>query len=535
MRVQRFMQVLAIALAVAWVAPLAWIALDRLGVVASSSVAVPMWALFAGGAAAAVVVSGLIAAWTGPTRLDAAMAIDHAFTLNERVSTALELPEDLRESPAGHALLADAARQLERLDLTSRIGLERPRLAWLPIVPAVLALAVSLAPRWAGRSAEANDRPAAPEARREIARRASEISKSLAQTRKELDAAASAPTDQLLAEIEKALDAMAKAPPVSKDKALMEINKLTDALKERQKQLGSAEQVGKQLQMLKDLAAAGPADELAKNLARADFDKAADQLKSLREKMTSGQLSDEDRQKLDQQLGEMKDKLKQLANMEERKKQLDEARKNGAISEEQHKEQTARLEQQARQLQQLSKLADKLGAAQAAMQQGDMNKAASALGMSEQQLKEMAQQLADLETLDQALADIQDGKAGMAGDGMNQLGEGFAGMNGLGGREGMPGSGLGRGRGQGDRPEAPDDVAYHSTTTKSQLTKGKAIVTGIGPPRGVTKGQSQIEISGDLEEAAGTTAAEAMSNQRVPNSVRKHVLGYFDQVRKGGD
>jgi hypothetical protein len=164
-----------------------------------------------------------------------------------------------------------------------------------------------------------------------------------------------------------------------------------------------------------------------------------------------------------------------------------------------------------------------------------MNKAASALGMSEQQLKDMAQQLADLETLDQALADIQDGKAGLSGEGMNQLGEALSGMNGLGQRDDMPGQGLGRGRGQGDRPEAPDDVAYHSTTTKSQLTKGKAIVTGIGPPRGVTKGQSQIEISGELEDAAGATAAEAMSNQRVPNSVRKHVLGYFDQVRKGGD
>src|SRR5262245_18663084 len=73
----------------AWNAPWAW------------------WAPLAAGGGLAVVVAAAIALLTGPSRVDAAVAIDHAFQLNERLSTALTLPADLRETPAGRALLAD--------------------------------------------------------------------------------------------------------------------------------------------------------------------------------------------------------------------------------------------------------------------------------------------------------------------------------------------------------------------------------------------------------------------------------------------
>jgi hypothetical protein len=114
---------------------------------------------------------------------------------------------------------------------------------------------------------------------------------------------------------------------------------------------------------------------------------------------------------------------------------------------------------------------------------------------------------------------------------MNQLGDSLDGMNQLGKRNMRPGSG-GRGRGQGERPEAPDDVAYHNTRTPQQYGKGKAVITGFGPPKGVTKGDTQIEVQEEIQ-AAGTAAAEALSNQRVPSNVKKHILGYFDEIRKG--
>ena len=48
---------------------------------------------------------------------------------------------------------------------------------------------------------------------------------------------------------------------------MVELNALTDALKDRQKQLGSPEQVNRQLKQLKEMGSQGPADQFAKDLA----------------------------------------------------------------------------------------------------------------------------------------------------------------------------------------------------------------------------------------------------------------------------
>ena len=49
------------------------------------------------------------------------------------------------------------------------------------------------------------------------------------------------------------------------------------------------------------------------------------------------------------------------------------------------------------------------------------------------------------------------------------------------------------------------------------------------------KGASVLDIEGETE-AAGAAAAEALSNQKIPNSVKKHVVvRYFDQIRKGSN
>ena len=61
----------------------------------------PPWLPFAIAGALGLVVAALIAMLTGPSRIDAAMAIDHVFGLNERLSTALTLPEELRETSRG--------------------------------------------------------------------------------------------------------------------------------------------------------------------------------------------------------------------------------------------------------------------------------------------------------------------------------------------------------------------------------------------------------------------------------------------------
>jgi hypothetical protein len=227
----------------------------------------------------------------------------------------------------------------------------------------------------------------------------------------------------------------------------------------------------------------------------------------------------------------MSKKLKDLANMEQHKKQLEEALKNGGLSKQQYEREMEKLKEQSKSLQQLQQIASKLGQAQEALKKGDTKQAAESLGMTQQQLAQMAKQLEEMEALDSAMADVQDAKNGMNSDGMNRLGQM---MDSMGFMDSMRrgGSGLGRGRGQGDRPEAPDETATYSTKVQQQIKKGKAVLQGFTQPSKTIKGESVIDIQGELD-AATASAADALSNQKIPKTVEKHIRAYYDQINKG--
>lgn len=527
MRFQRFLSALVWCWAVGLALVAVAIAVEKLGRPLPGA---DWWPLaIAGGVG--LLVAGAIALLTGPNRVDAAVAIDHAFHLNERLSTALTLPGNLAETAAGRALVADAIRHVEDLDISEQFGLRLPRRAWVPLLPAALALGLLFVPEWTQRMAQARSK--LDKADMEVvAKKAMTLSKKIASQRKDLDKNQFAEADKLLAEIEKATNELAKAPPAEKGKALVEINKLSDALKDRQKKLGNTEQISKQLQQLKEMSSNGPADDFAKDLAKGDFQKAAQELKKLSDKLASGKLTEAEKKALKDQLAEMKQQLEKIANLEQRKKQLEEARKNGGLSQQQFEQEMAKLEQQSKNFKQLQQLATQLGQAQQQMQKGDTKKAAEALGMSEQQLQQMASQLQELEALDGALAELQEAKNGMTADGLNQLGMNPDSMGmGMGNRPGQ-GNGLGRGRGQGDRPEAPDDTAAYNTKVKQQIGKGKAVVEGNGPIGFQTKGHSLIDSVETSETAVGINA-EALTNQKIPKGIQKHILNYYDQIIKG--
>lgn len=521
---------LTAALAVAALA----LGLRPLGVWAWSG---PQAAAVVGGAVAASILAawGLVA-WRGPTRMDAARTLDRVFGLDERISTAVSLPPDLRDTPAGRAVLSDTLRHLSGLDLADKLRPARPRLAWVPVVPALAVGLMVLLPEalLAPRKAEAGSTPATAEQKRQTERVIRKVGQTLAEKRKQQPKAPQGATGKVLAELEKALDAMSKAPPADRKQALVEMNKMAETVQERRRQLGGLEQLTRQLEQLKEMAAGSPAEELGRELARGNFEKAAQQLKTLREKMNAGQLSEAEKEQLARQLGDLKNQLEKMAGLEQQRKQLEEARKNGLISEQQYREQKARLDQQASDLQALQKMAEKLGEAQQQMAAGEMRQAAQTLSSMQQQLEEMAAAAQEIEALDGALADLQDAKQSLADEGMNQLGRQLEGMigQGMGNRPGQNGQGLGRGRGKGDRPEAPDDTAGYSTKVKQQFTKGKALSAGFADPSRQVRGESILEGQGTVE-AAAAQATEALVDQKIPQSMRKHVQNYFDRVRTG--
>ncbi|MHB1557053.1 MAG: hypothetical protein ACYC61_06205 [Isosphaeraceae bacterium] len=529
LRCQRFLG----ALVWTWAIALAIVALVIAGEkLMNRALPGPEWVPFAVAGGLGLVLAGLIAAFSGPSRMDAAVAIDRVFHLNERLSSALTLPDGLRETPAGMALLADAIRKITDLDVAAEFGLRMPRRAWVVLIPAGAAVLLLFAPALVPPKAQAKNAEAAET--KQLAKQAEILSKKIASKRQTIDKEKFPEVDKLLAQIQKKSDELAKAPPAAKDKLMVELNSLTDALKERQKQLGSPEQINRQLQHLKDMGSQGPADEFARELARGDFQKAARELQKLQEKMQSGKMTEAEKKALKEQISEMSRKLNDLANLEQRKKQLEEARKNGGLSQQQFEREMAKLNEQTKGLKQLQQLADKLSKAQQAMEQGDMKQAAAQLGMSQEQLQQMAKQLEEMESLDSAMAELQDAKNGTSGmEGMNQLGDdlNMLGRN-MGNRKSGNGNGMGRGRGQGDRPEAPDDTSTYRAKVRNQFGKGKAVMEGLTTPGKTVKGDVKIDIQAELD-AATAGSADALTNQRIPKNVEKHIRAYYDQLNKG--
>lgn len=500
----------------------------------------PDWWPFAAAAGLAALASAAVALLRGPDSTDAAVALDRAFGLNERLSTAITLPDDLRETPAGRALIADAIRHVADLDVGARFGLKLPGRAWVPLVPLALAGLIVLGPDWSRQLASARGPEAAATdpatARKEVAKQSTALAQKAAERRAEMDKAKFAEAEKLLAQVEKAAQELAKAPPAKKDEALVAMNKLTDALKERQKQLGSPEQVNRQLQQLQQMAGDGPADQFMKELAKGDYAKAAQELKQLKEKLAAGKMTQKEKEALKQQVADMAKQLEKLANLEKRKEQLEAARKNGGLSQEQFDKEMAKLNDQAKKLESLQKMASQLQKAQDAMQKGDTKQAAEALGMSQQKLEQMAKDAQEMQALEGAMADLQAAKDGMSGEGQegdgNQFGDSFNQLGQGGRRNGEPGEGRGRGVGEGPRPEAPDNVASYNTRSKNQYGKGQAVIEGTAAPTAQSKGTSQITIQGEVEAAANGATADALTNQKIPKSVEKHIRGYFDQLNK---
>ena len=334
-------------------------------------------------------------------------------------------------------------------------------------------------PAWIPRTVLAKTEPQVD--KKALAKQAEALTKKITSQRQAIDKEKFPEAAKLLAQIEKKAEDLAKAPPAQKDKLMVEMNKLTDALKERRKQLGSPDQVNRQLQQLKAMGQNGPADQFAKELAKGDFKKAADQLKQLQEKMQKGEMTQAEKKALQEQLGEMSKKLNDLANMEQRKKQLDEALKNGGLSKEQYEREVEKLKQQSKSLRQLQEIASKLGQAQEALQKGDAKKAAESLGMTQQQLSQMAKQLDEMDSLDSTLADVQDAKNGMNDDGMNQLGQMMDGMGNMNGMRKGNGNGARPRPRHGRPPRSPrrDGHLHHQGPAANQEGQGRA--SGLHP------------------------------------------------------
>ncbi|HLJ94539.1 MAG TPA: hypothetical protein VKU02_15230 [Gemmataceae bacterium] len=468
-----------------------------------------------GGATVLGVVLGLI---RGPSQLIAALSLDSAFGLKERVTTSLTLAPEQKTTSAGQALLADVDQHIRDLDVGSRFPV---RLTWtaalVPACAACLALvAMFYQPiRSQARTGIRNEgsQPAANAA--EIDRKMQELKKTIAE-KKPAEQPKSEEMERLLGE----LDKMASKPRDTKDQIrerVKEMTALEEQMKAREKEMAEkARSLKEQLRRL-DLSTQkdgeGPAKDLQNALAKGDLNRAKDEIERLKERLQKHELTEKEKEQLKRQLQDMKEKLQRLAEAKEKEQQLKAANLDPKTLQKEMQKEKQRLGD-------LNKLAEQMGKCEKSLKEGDMEAASQSLSEMAKKLDGMDLENQELQDLRLSLSKLEDAKdasleAMQEGEPMDQDLE-----------QDQDNGGQGSGR----RPLGKQKP-FRSFEAKAKVefdAKGKKIFDGYAPGQNFKK-KSEAEFFGEIKQAS-QEAPEAIEQQRVPKAAREMMKGYFQRL-----
>ncbi|MEM8678265.1 MAG: hypothetical protein AAGF97_02820 [Planctomycetota bacterium] len=479
---------------------------------------------------------GLLLAWRrAATSLDAAIEIDRRFGLKERVSSTLALGSEEAETEAGRALVEDASRRLNRIDVREQFSVRASAWNLLPLIPAVLAfLLIALIPD-ARQEADANT--SSVEVKKQIERSTEELKKRMASRRKQAEAQGLEEAKEIFEQLEKQANKLNQSDASTRKKALAKLNDMAETVKQRRAEMGNREDLKKQLSQLRNLKP-GPASKLTKAIKKGDFGKAVAEIKKLQAQIKSGELDEKQIEQMANQLKQMSDKLQQMAQAQQQmkselQKQLEQAKKAGDLAKaSQLQNQLNQMQAQSQQMQQMQKLAQQMAQAAKAAQQGQSAEASAQMESIAQSLQQMQSEADQLEMLEDALDQLASAKSSLkcqncGGTGCTMCQGGMGGMQ----NSGMPRMGMGRGQGEGDRPEAETGSQFYDSRVQGEVRRGKAVITGFagGPNR---TSDSVEEVKQVVAEGVGEDD-DPLTGARLPRDHRKHAQQYFDSLRDG--
>ena len=474
-------------------------------------------------------------------RLEVATEVDRRFSLKERLSSAISLPTDNENDEVARALIKDATRRAEDIEVAEKFEL-KPRLSGLlPLIPiAIIAILLLLVPD-AQKPVEAASAEKLDKEKAKL--KVEAFKKKLEQTRKQIDAKGLKDASEDVKAIAKKFDKLNSSNFESKKEALVKINDIKKEIEERQKSIGDSKKFRENLNKLKD-AGKGAAKKVAKALAEGNFADADKAIKQLAEKLKEGKLSKAEAKKVAKDLKNLADQMKKAAEqrqkkMEDLQKQIDKAVQEGDL------DKAAKLQQQFEsqkqndaQQNQMNKLAQQLKKAAEQMKNGEgdpqqmkqaMQEAAKALEEMGSDLQDLQQQMEDMEALED-LEDMMDGLK-QPGDGEGE-GEG----DGQGKGEGRGGKGKGEGdnangegKGLGERGFEEDETSGFKTGVRGKVGKGEKVVTGNADGNNIS-GRSSSEVA-ELIRASEARTTDPTENQKLSKKHREHAEQYFRSLR----
>jgi len=532
----RFVQLASTALFIAWM-------LAAIAIIAGAVWVLPVepwqwnWGWIAGTSAVAVLIALILALGSAPSLQRAASEVDARFGLRERLSSAVALPPHDRESTMGRALLDDAARRAEPLDVREQFSIAPNRLAWLPLLPAAMLTIALLLP------------PAAPPEPDEVlsattvsqtaqTKTAAEtLKRKIQQQRSQAEATGLKDAEEFFKKLEMDLDKLTKRPSLDQKEAMIALNDIKKQLDQRRDELGTPDQMRQALAKIDDMQR-GPAGEVVKAMQKGDFTEAEKQVKALADQLRQGKLTEQEQQALKKQIESLRDQLAKANEKHQQAKQqlqqqIDQAKREGRTEDAaKMQQQLNQLQAQAQQMQQMQQMAEAMNQAAQAMQAGQAGEAAEALENMADQLGELQAEMDQLEDLDDTLESLSQSKDQMrcqscSGSGCQSCQGAGDGHGGSGGSSGSrPGSGAGRDVGPAD----PLETSPYDTQVRGQPRQGRGIIAGFadGPNR---KGVSREEIK-DAVIGAINSPSDPLENQNLPRVERDHAREYFDRLRQ---
>jgi len=550
---------IAVGLTIAFAAALVWFvvqpfALPNLGE------NLRWWVL--GGCSAVGIFAGIVAAVrAAPSQVNVALAIDQRFELRERITTAVALSPQLRESSAGQALWHDAAAKLSDVRVKDGFPIRPKRSAMAVPLLAGLAIAASLWWNPAALGINPGEEGTKPGTKNGDA--------TLTNLPKKKAAAAKPPTvntperpnkskelKDLEEELAKLQDKYSKDP--HEDTPEKQREKAADLVNLEEKAKKLAEQKAEKLRELEDKLAKleklkkdpefndGPADGLNDALSKGDLKKAEDEIDELKKKAKNKMLDKQDQEKLERQLEKIKSELERLQRDKEKeeqkkeqdekkdelKKEIEEKKKKGENAEQLERE-LEKIEKQQKEQQaaeeQLQDLAERLEKAAQAAKEGDLERLADELDKAKGELEKLEGEIQDFQEAEQQLQKLKEDRQGAAKAGGKKVAvEGEGDEKGDGTQPG-PGGKKG-GQGAGERPIV-EDAKTGSVEEKVRSPfdpKGKKVYGGTTKGPGFKK-KSEAELGKEIDQAVQEAPAAADS-QRLPRDSRDAVKEYYEKL-----
>lgn len=526
---------------------------------------------------AAVVVALLISAigtfLARTTNLAAAVAIDKAAGLKERVSSAVLIARDA--DPYAQATVRDAEKVAGGIHVPSHVPVKAPRL--LPWSGAMLVIAVLLyafMPQLnllAGQQKK-EDPKLANVQKSELAAVQTSFNEELNKVRKFVD------EQPALADMKDELKALdipdhpgAKPEDVRRD-VVKKLDKISDQLSEKRQdlQLKALDEIKKQFSKLEPKEGRDPTSKLEKSLAQGSTEEARKAIDDIKKELQeAAEKGDEDaKQKLQEMANKLDDLSKKLEKLDDQKKMekelenkaglsADDAKKmleelnkmdakqlekelqkrlgDKGMSQEQLKDLAKKISENKEAQKQLKELAKKMAQASkqcqnACQNQGQGEKSSDAAQAASAALSQAADQLSDMEMaeqmaneLDANLEDLKDARQGMCkGDGNGQCqnpGDKI-------GNQG-PNAGLGYGSRIGKEAGAHK---YKSTKANVRTQQGQIIGQMLidGPQ---IKGEASAEVK-DAVNSAVRDATDAVEHDRVPRQYHDVTKSYFESLAR---